>query len=127
MVPAVALVLFATSPGADQASLAQSWHDVRVSPVTAGDPRPVWARLDRWCLLGAFGCIACAVVSVMMIINALQAPDTGTDAGGMAIASGVIVVAASAVGAVALIIAAIVRRAPARPDRSARTATSRPA
>jgi len=52
----------------------------------------------------------------MMIINALQAPDTGTDASGMMVVSGVIVVAASAVGAVALIIAAIVRRAHSHPS-----------
>ena len=58
------LVVFAMLPGtwSGQASLARSWHDVRMSPVTAGDPRPVWARLNRWLLLGAFGCIACGVV-----------------------------------------------------------------
>jgi len=44
-------------------------------------------------------------VAIGLIINALQAPDTGTDARGMAIASGAIVVAASAGGTVALIIA----------------------
>ncbi|WP_414696439.1 DUF2510 domain-containing protein [Pengzhenrongella sp.] len=55
----------------------------------------------------------------MMIINALQTPDTGTDASGMVVVSGVIVVAASATGAVALIITAIVRRAPSHSSEPA--------